>query len=171
VQRFAPLFADAARFARHAPGDRWLVDETYVKVNGVWRYVYRAVDQHGQIIDVYVSARGNGHAARRFFSRALTTLTVTPTAVVTDAASVYPRVLEELVPARGITSNNVKTTGSKPTTAGSSTGCDPSAAYAPTAPPRSSSPDSRSHRIYTAATTNSPPKSDAHYASPPRSLS
>jgi transposase, IS6 family len=99
VQRFAPLFADAARFARHAPGDRWLVDETYVKVNGVWRYVYRAVDQHGQIIDVYVSARGNGHAARRFFSRALTTLTVTPTAVVTDAASVYPRVLEELVPA------------------------------------------------------------------------
>jgi transposase-like protein len=39
VQRFTPLLADAARFARHAPGDRWYVDETYVKVNGVWRYV------------------------------------------------------------------------------------------------------------------------------------
>jgi hypothetical protein len=37
VQRFTPLFADAARFTRHAPGDRWFVDETYVKVNGVWR--------------------------------------------------------------------------------------------------------------------------------------
>ena len=45
VQRFAPLLADAARLARHAPGDRWFVDETYVKVNGVWRYVYRAIDQ------------------------------------------------------------------------------------------------------------------------------
>jgi transposase-like protein len=49
VQRFTPLLADAARFARHAPGDRWHVDETYVKVNGVWRYVYRAVDQYGQV--------------------------------------------------------------------------------------------------------------------------
>ena len=46
VQRFTPL-ADAARFARHSPRDRWFVDETYVKVNGVWRYVYRAIDQHG----------------------------------------------------------------------------------------------------------------------------
>jgi hypothetical protein len=41
VQRFTPLFADAARFARHAPGDRWFVDETYVKVGGVWRRSYR----------------------------------------------------------------------------------------------------------------------------------
>jgi transposase-like protein len=39
VQRFTPLLADAGRFARHSPGDRWFVDETYVKVNGVWQYV------------------------------------------------------------------------------------------------------------------------------------
>ncbi len=51
VQRCTPLLADAARFCRHAPGDRWFVDETYVKVNGVWRYVYRAVDQDGQVIE------------------------------------------------------------------------------------------------------------------------
>jgi transposase-like protein len=99
VHRFAPLLADAARFARRAPGDRWFVDETYVKVGGVWRYVYRAVDQHGQVIDVYVSVRRNGQAARRFFQRALTTLKVRPTEVVTDAAPVYPQVLDELVPA------------------------------------------------------------------------
>jgi transposase, IS6 family len=37
VRRFTPLLADAARFARHAPGDRSHVDETYVKVNGAWR--------------------------------------------------------------------------------------------------------------------------------------
>jgi DDE domain len=44
-------------FARHSPGERRFVDETYVKVTGVWRYVYRAVDQDGQVIDVLVSAR------------------------------------------------------------------------------------------------------------------
>jgi transposase-like protein len=99
VHRFTRLFADAARFTGHSPGDRWFVDETYVKVNGVCRYVYRAVDQHGQIIDVLVSPRRDGDAARRFFHRALTTLKVMPTEVVTDAAPTYPRVLDELVPA------------------------------------------------------------------------
>ena len=78
--------------------DRWFVDETYLKVNGVWRYVYRAVDQYGQVIDVPVSARRDADAARRFFHRALALLKVTPAEVVTDAASVYPAVLDELIP-------------------------------------------------------------------------
>ena len=87
VQRFSPLLAEAARFCRHSPGDRWFVDETYVKVNGVWRYVFRAVDQYGQVIDVLVSARRDADAARRFFRRALTRLKLTPSEVVTDAGS------------------------------------------------------------------------------------
>jgi DDE superfamily endonuclease len=49
VQRFTALLVDAARHARHCHGDRWHVDETYVKVAGVWRYVYRAIDQHGRV--------------------------------------------------------------------------------------------------------------------------
>ena len=98
VQRFTPLLADAARFRRHSPGDRWYVDETYVKVAGVWRYVYRAVDQYGQVIDVLVSARRDAAAARQFFQRAIGTLKVKPTEVVTDAAAVYPAVLDELLP-------------------------------------------------------------------------
>jgi transposase-like protein len=57
LQRFSPLLAEAARFCRHSPGDRRFVDETYVKVNGVCRYVYRAVDQYGQVIDVLFSVR------------------------------------------------------------------------------------------------------------------
>ena len=65
----------------------------------MWRYVYRAVDQHGQVIDVFVSARRDATAARRFFRRALGTLKVSPSEVVADKAPVYPRVLDELVPA------------------------------------------------------------------------
>jgi transposase-like protein len=55
VQRFTPLLADAARPCRHAVGDRWQADETYVKVAGQWRYVYRAVDQFGGHRRVHVT--------------------------------------------------------------------------------------------------------------------
>ena len=71
VLRFAPLLAEAARPCRHAVGSRWRVDETYVKVAGRWRYVYRAIDQFGQVIDVFVSARRDAKAARRFFDQAV----------------------------------------------------------------------------------------------------
>jgi transposase-like protein len=70
VRRFAPLLADAARFGRHRVGDRWQVDETYVKVVGRWVYPYRAVDQFGRVIDVYASTRRDADAARRFLQRA-----------------------------------------------------------------------------------------------------
>jgi transposase, IS6 family len=69
VRRFTPLLAEATRPCRHAVGDRWFVDETYVKVAGRWRYVYRAIDQFGQVIDVFVSPRRDVKAARRFLSR------------------------------------------------------------------------------------------------------
>jgi transposase-like protein len=48
VQRFTREFIEAARLCRHAPGDRWFADETYVKVSGRWIYLYRAIDQRGQ---------------------------------------------------------------------------------------------------------------------------
>jgi transposase-like protein len=98
LQRFNPLLADAARFARHRVGDRWFVDETYVKVAGRWVYLYRAVDQYGQVIDVYASTRSDCEAARRFFQHARTTTGVTPSEVVTHRAPTYPRVLDEMVP-------------------------------------------------------------------------
>jgi|SRR5450755_205727 hypothetical protein len=56
VQRFTTEFIEAARPCRHAPGDRWFADETYVKVAGRWTYLYRAVDQHGQVLDVLLPA-------------------------------------------------------------------------------------------------------------------
>jgi transposase-like protein len=99
VLRFTPLLADAARPCRHRVGDRWSVDETYVKVAGRWRYVYRAIDQFGQVIDVFVSPQRDTKAAQRFFERAIGTTRIAPTEVTTDQAPVYPAVLEELLPA------------------------------------------------------------------------
>jgi transposase-like protein len=99
VQRFSPLLAEAARPCRHAVGDRWQADETYAKVAGRWRYIYRAIDQFGQVIDMFVSARRDAKAAPRFFARAIGTTNRTPVEAVTDLAPVYPGVLEELLPA------------------------------------------------------------------------
>ena len=99
VQRFTPLLAAAARPCRHAVGDHWQVDETYVKVSGQWRYVYRAIDQFGQVIDIFVSPRRDAKAARRFFERAIGSTGVWPIEVITDQAATYPVVLEELLPA------------------------------------------------------------------------
>ena len=97
VQTFTSEFIDAARASRHAVGDRWFVDETYVKVAGRWTYLYRAVDQHGQVIDVLVSERRDAAAARAFFIRAMT-FGKAPIEVTTDGAPVYPRVIDELTP-------------------------------------------------------------------------
>jgi transposase-like protein len=98
VQRFTPLLIDAARPCRHAAGDRWFVDETYAKVAGRWVYLYRAIDQFGQVIDVLVAEKRDLVATRRFFTRALEH-GPSPIEVTTDHAAAYPRVLDELLPA------------------------------------------------------------------------
>ena len=98
VQRFTPEFVEAARSRRHCPGDRWFVDETYVKVAGRWTYLYRAIDQYGQVVDVWLSRRRDLTAARAFLTQALAAGTV-PVEVTSDRAPVYPRALDELIPA------------------------------------------------------------------------
>lgn len=103
VQTFTAEFIHLARPARHAAGDRWFVDETYVKVAGRWTYLYRAVDQHRQVIDVLISTRRDAAAARAFVTRALRH-GAAPREVATDRAPVYPRLLEEIMPtARHVT--------------------------------------------------------------------
>ena len=97
VHRFTPELIDAARPCRHAVGRRWFVDETYVRVAGVWRYVYRAVDQHGQVIDILVSARRDGAAARRFFHRMLGEH-ARPEQVTTDKAKALIGAAEDVLP-------------------------------------------------------------------------
>ena len=74
-----------------------------MQVLGQWRYLYRAVDQFGQVIDVLVSPKRDKKAARRFFTRALAGAT-SPTEVSTDRAPAYPRIVEDMLPgARHVT--------------------------------------------------------------------
>jgi transposase, IS6 family len=88
VQRFTPLLLDAARPCRHTPGDRWFVAETSIKVARRWVYLYRAIDQFGQVIDVLVAEKRDLVATRRFFTRALEH-GPRPSEVSTDRASAY----------------------------------------------------------------------------------
>jgi transposase, IS6 family len=98
VQRFTPLLIDAARPCRHRVGGHWFADETYVKVSGTWRYVYRAVDQDGQVIDVFVSKRRDLKAATKFFT-SMITAHGQPAEITTDRAHTLIRVVAELLPA------------------------------------------------------------------------
>ena len=95
-----------------------------MKVAGQWRYVYRAIDQFGQVIDVFVSAHRDAKAARRFFERAIGATKITPVEVVTDKAPVYLAVLEEFLPAAWHRPSSTPTTGPRPIMAASRRGCD-----------------------------------------------
>ena len=75
----------------------WRVDETYIKVKGVWTYLYRAVDSLGQTIDFLLSARRDAAAARRFFRKALAQPhTVNPRTITVDENPSYPRAVADM---------------------------------------------------------------------------
>src|SRR4051794_12932252 len=101
VQRFAPELEK--RMRRHLRPCRgpcrgpWHVDETCVRVDGQWRYLYRAVDGTGQTIDFLLSAKRDKKAAKRFFRQALgRDNTRNPREVVTDRLKSYPGALREM---------------------------------------------------------------------------
>ena len=98
VQRFLPLFGEAARAHRRPVGTKWRVDETYVRLQGGWTYVYRAIDEDGQVVDAYFSQRRNSAAAEGFFRRAIDETGVRPERVTTDKAKCYPPALRAVLP-------------------------------------------------------------------------
>ena len=124
VQRFAPEFAEAARARQHVIGDRWHVDETYLKVGGTWRYLFRAIDQFGQVIDVFLSPRRDAKAARRFFDRAIGRTRISPVEVTTDRYRVYPACSMSCCRRPCMTRRSTRTTPSRPTTDASRPGFD-----------------------------------------------
>jgi putative transposase len=94
--RFAPLLAAQLRTKRHGQaGQSWYVDETYVKVKGKWCYLYRAIDEDGNLVDSRLSERRDMEAAQRFFKQALVVVGHTPERVTTDGHASYPRAVRE----------------------------------------------------------------------------
>jgi transposase-like protein len=98
VQRFTPLDQEAARHYRYPMGRTWSVDETYIWVAGQWQYAYRAIDEYGQVVDVYLSPTRDAQAAERFFRCALEETEERPVRVTTDRAACYPPALERVLP-------------------------------------------------------------------------
>ena len=84
VQQFTPLYQEAARSHRGRVGHRWSIDETYIRIAGRWSYAFRAIDEEGQVIDVYVSPTRDTAAATAFLTQALASTEVTPSLATTE---------------------------------------------------------------------------------------
>ncbi len=98
VQQFAPLLARAGRRAAARPGARWQCDETYVRVGGTWAYLYRAIDEHGQVVDVVLRTHRDLAGARAFFVLATYRRRTMPEEGITDKHPAYVRAIREEVP-------------------------------------------------------------------------
>jgi len=94
--RFAPLLAAHLRAKRRGTaGGKWHVDETYVKVNGRWCYLYWAIDREGNLVDARLSETRDMDAAQQFFRQALALAGDVPQQVTTDGHDAYPRASRE----------------------------------------------------------------------------
>src|SRR5947209_3422309 len=92
--RFAPLIADQLRRKRRGQaGTCWHADETYIKVRGKWCYLYRAIDQDGNLVDSMLSEKRDMEAAQRFFQQAVEGVGHAPQHVTTDGHRSYPRAI------------------------------------------------------------------------------
>lgn len=98
VQHFTPLYQEAARPRRRRVGQRWSIDDTHIRIAGQWSYVFRAIDEDGQVIDVDVSATRDTAAAKAFLTRAVERSKVTPSLATTDRAAIYPPALRAVLP-------------------------------------------------------------------------
>ncbi len=96
-ERFGPTYAKRLRHRQPRPGDRWHLDEVFIKINGKQRYLWRAVDQHGNILDVLVTSRRNAKAAKRFFKKLLKGWCYVPRRLVTDQLNSYMVAHRELM--------------------------------------------------------------------------
>jgi putative transposase len=96
--KFGADFAARLRRRRPRPGDKWFLDEVFVRIRGELHYLWRAVDQDGIVLDILVQSRRNAGAAKRFFKRLLKGLQYVPRVLVTDKLGSYGAAKRELLP-------------------------------------------------------------------------
>ena len=94
----APDYARQLKRRQGRLGDTWFLDEVFVTINGQRQYLWRAVDQDGDLIDILVQPRRDGRAARRFFRRLLKSQRQEPVRLVTDKLGSYRVAHRDLMP-------------------------------------------------------------------------
>ncbi len=113
VQRYAPEIERRVRQYQGFRSGSWRVDEAYVRVGGRWKYLFRAVDKHGQLIDFMLTERRNTQAAYRFLRKALKTMNdYPPSSITTDKLAAYPKAIQ-LLQREGLLSKDVEHRTSK----------------------------------------------------------
>ncbi len=96
--RFGPKYAARLRRKHRGYGDTFFIDEVFIRIDGKQHYLWRAVDQDGEVVDVYLQKRRDAAAAKRFFKRLLRKHGVEPRKIVTDKLRSYGVAHRELIP-------------------------------------------------------------------------
>jgi putative transposase len=96
--RFGPKYAARLKRKHQGYGDTFFIDEVFIKIDGQQHYLWRAVDQDGEVVDVFLQKRRDGAAAERFFKRLLKTYRDEPRKIVTDKLRSYGVAHRELIP-------------------------------------------------------------------------
>ena len=96
--KFGALYARRLKRNHSGYGDTFYIDEVFVKINGKQQYLWRAVDQDGEVVDVYLQAKRDGAAAKRFFKRLVRHHGAEPRKIVTDKLRSYGVAHRELIP-------------------------------------------------------------------------
>jgi putative transposase len=97
-RKFGQQYAHQLRRRRARPGDKWHLDEIFLKINGKQHYLWRAVDQDGNVLDILVQSRRNKAAAKQFFRKLLKGCTYVPRVIVTDKLASYGAAKREVLP-------------------------------------------------------------------------
>ncbi|WP_424140460.1 IS6 family transposase [Roseomonas chloroacetimidivorans] len=96
--RFGRQFANALKRRRPRPGNKWFLDEVFVRIRGKQHYLWRAVDQGGNVPDILVQNRRSAKAAKRFFRKLLKGLQYVPRVIVTDKLKSYAAAKRDILP-------------------------------------------------------------------------
>ncbi len=98
TRKFGQTYANQLRRRRTRPGDKWFLDEVFLKINGKTQYLWRAVDQHGNVLDILIQSRRNKAAATKFFRRLLKGCKYVPRVLITDKLGSYEAAHKEVMP-------------------------------------------------------------------------
>ena len=96
--KFGQTYANALKHRRPKTGDKWHLDEVYLKINGKTHYLWRAVDQDGNVLDILVQSRRKKQAAKRFFRKLLKGLQYVPRVIIMDKLKSYGAAKCEILP-------------------------------------------------------------------------